>query len=103
MSSKFAIPNITIMSYLIITSELLGELTDEQKECISGGTDFKLGNTNFAERDSGVLESNASNPMSNSNFSFKLNRVIYTAGQELLGLGGKIPHNITTLPPPPIF
>jgi len=87
----------------IITSGFFGELSVQQQESIFGGADFKFSQTNFAEKDNISLQSNASNAMNNSNFSVNLNRIINTAGLDLLGLNSKIPENISTLPPPTIF
>ncbi len=91
------------MSHFMATSEIFRELSVQQQEQFFGGADFKLGNSNFAEKDQIVIQSNATNGTDNSNFSVNLSRIINTAVLDLLGLNGNIPNNISTLPPPSIF
>ncbi|MBD2385676.1 hypothetical protein H6G32_09710 [Cylindrospermum sp. FACHB-282] len=91
------------MSDQIIASELLVKLSVQEQELVSGGADFGLSNTNFAERVVFSLESTASTPLGSTTFSVGWDRSRNTAAQYLLGLGGTIPGNITALPPPPIL
>jgi hypothetical protein len=92
-----------IMSDQIMASELFVKLSGEEQELVSGGADFGLSNTNFAERAVFSLESAATTPLGSSTFSVGLDRAINTAAQYLLGLGGTIPENIAALPAPPIL
>ncbi|AFZ27614.1 hypothetical protein Cylst_5613 [Cylindrospermum stagnale PCC 7417] len=87
----------------IIASELFVELSVHEQELVSGGADFGLSSTNFAQKVVFSLESTASTPLGSNAYSLSWDQAINTAAQNLIGLGGSIPGKITALPPPPIL
>ena len=91
------------MSDEVIISQLFFEIFDEQQEFLIGGADYKLSNTNYAEKVVVSLDSTASSFVGNNKFSFGFDKSINTAAQDFLVFGGAVPENIPTLPPPPVF
>jgi hypothetical protein len=91
-----------IMSHEIMPSELLIALADEQQQLLSGGADFELSNSNFANRLSTVQGRTASGPGGSTGNSSAISNATNTAAQDFLGLGGDIPTGINPLSAPNI-
>ncbi|AFZ27617.1 hypothetical protein Cylst_5616 [Cylindrospermum stagnale PCC 7417] len=89
------------MSNPINASELFVALSDEQQQLLTGGADFELSNSNFANRINALRGSTASGPGGSFANSAATSNITNTAAQDFLGLGGLIPTDIGALPPPP--
>lgn len=89
------------MSNPINASELFVALSDEQQQLLTGGADFELSNSNFANRISALRGTTASGPGGSFANSAGTSNATNTAAQDFLGLGGLIPTDIGALPPPP--
>jgi len=75
------------MSNLIIVCDLLGNLSIQQQELLTGGADFELSGSNYANRLANLQGITASGPAGSIGASFGTTSAVNTASQDLLGLG----------------
>jgi hypothetical protein len=85
------------MSNQINTSDLFVALSDQQQEIVTGGADFELAASNYANKGSLLMGSSVSGPQGSSATSAGKSNTILTAGQDFLGLGGEIPTGVGAL------
>ncbi|WP_413171313.1 CTB family bacteriocin [Anabaena azotica] len=78
------------MSHQIISSELFVILSDEQQEFVTGGADFELAGSNFANRLANLQGTTASGPNGSTGNSIGTSSTVNTAAQDFLGLGAPI-------------
>jgi hypothetical protein len=83
----------------INTSDLLVALSDQQQEIVTGGADFELAASNFANKGSLLMGSSVSGPQGSSATSAGKSNTILTAGQDFLGLGADLPAGVGALGP----
>ena len=83
----------------INTSNLLVALSDQQQEIVTGGADFELAASNFANKASLLMGSSVSGPQGSSATSAGKSNTILTAGQDFLGLGADLPAGVGALGP----
>ncbi len=88
---------LIIMSNQINTSSLFLALSDQQQEIITGGADFELAASNYANKGSLLMGTSVSGPQGSSATSAGKANTILTAGQDFLGLGADPPAGIGTL------
>ncbi|MBD2385682.1 CTB family bacteriocin [Cylindrospermum sp. FACHB-282] len=91
------------MSNQMIVSKLFVVLSDEQQELLTGGADFELSNSNFANRLATLQGTTASGPGGSTGNSSAINNATNTAAQDFLGLGGTIPLGIGGLGAAPVL
>jgi len=87
------------MSNQINASNLLIALSDEQQEIVTGGADFELAGSNYANRGSALIGTSVSGPQGSTATSGGRTNNILTAAQDFLGLGGDVPAGIGALGP----
>lgn len=90
------------MSDPIISSESLIELSSQQQELLTGGADFELSGSNFANRLANLQGFTTSGPNGSTANSIGTTSAVNTAAQDLLGLGvAELPAGIGALGPAP--
>ncbi|MBK1988095.1 CTB family bacteriocin [Sphaerospermopsis aphanizomenoides BCCUSP55] len=87
----------------INNSDLFVALSDEQQELVTGGADFELAGSNYANKLSALRGAATSGPQGSTAVSVGASNAINTAAQDFLGLGGLIPPNVTPLGNAPSF
>ncbi len=87
------------MSNQINASGLLVALSDQQQEIITGGADFELAASNYANKGSLLMGSSVSGPQGSTASSAGKSNTILTAGQDFLGLGADLPAGVGALGP----
>jgi hypothetical protein len=87
------------MSNQINASNLFVALSDQQQEIVTGGADFELAASNYANKGSALLGTSISGPQGSSATSAGKANTILTAGQDFLGLGGDLPAGVGALGP----
>lgn len=87
------------MSNQINASDLFVALSDQQQEVLTGGADFELAATNYANKSSGLIGTSISGPQGSSATSAGKANTILTAGQDFLGLGAELPPGVGALGP----
>ncbi|WP_413171314.1 CTB family bacteriocin [Anabaena azotica] len=75
------------MSNQINASDLFVVLSDHQQEFVTGGADFELAGSNFANRLANLQGTTASGPNGSTGNSIGTSSAVNTAAQDLLGLG----------------
>jgi hypothetical protein len=75
------------MSNHIMTSEFLVALSDEQQALVTGGADFELSGSNYANRLASLQGFTTSGPNGSTGNSIGTTSAVNTAAQDLLGLG----------------
>ena len=88
-----------MMSNQINASNLFVALSDQQQEIVTGGADFELAASNYANKGSALLGTSISGPQGSSATSAGKANTILTAGQDFLGLGGDLPAGVGALGP----
>jgi hypothetical protein len=83
----------------INASDLLLGLSDQQQEVVTGGADFELAASNYANKGSLLMGSSVSGPQGSSATSACKSNTILTAGQDFLGLGAELPAGVGALGP----
>jgi hypothetical protein len=83
----------------INASDLFVALSDQQQELLTGGADFELAASNFANKTSLLMGSSVSGPQGSSASSAGKSNTILTAGQDFLGLGAELPAGVGALGP----
>jgi len=87
------------MANEIITWDLMEDLSPEKQELLTGGSDFELSGSNFANRLANLQGTTASGPAGSVGNSSALKNATVTAAQDYLGLGGSLPQNVGALGP----
>ena len=87
------------MSNQIGASEFFVSLSDGQQELLTGGSDFELSGSNFANRLANLQGTTTSGPAGSLGNSTALKNATTTASQDYLGLGGVLPTGIGALGP----
>jgi hypothetical protein len=91
-----------IMSHQITASELFVELCVQQQESITGGADFELSGSNYANRIVSLQGFTTSGPNGSTANSVGQTSAVNTASQDLLGLGvATLPTGLGALGPAP--
>jgi hypothetical protein len=80
-------------------SDLIVALSDQQQEIVTGGADFELAASNYANKGSLLMGSSVSGPQGSSATSAGKSNTILTAGQDFLGLGAELPVGVGALGP----
>ncbi|MBD2276868.1 CTB family bacteriocin [Aphanizomenon sp. UHCC 0183] len=80
-------------------SDLIVALSDQQQEIVTGGADFELASSNYANKGSLLMGSSVSGPQGSSATSAGKSNTILTAGQDFLGLGAEPPSTVGALGP----
>lgn len=80
-------------------SDLIVALSDQQQEIVTGGADFELAASNYANKGSALLGTSISGPQGSSATSAGKANTILTAGQDFLGLGAEPPSSVGALGP----
>ena len=83
----------------INASNLLVALSDQQQEIVTGGADFELAASNYANKGSVLMGTSVSGPQGSSATSAGRANTILTAGQDFLGLGADLPAGVGALGP----
>ena len=83
----------------INASDLLVALSDQQQEIVTGGADFELAASNYANKGSLLMGTSVSGPQGSSATSAGKANTILTAGQDFLGLGAEPPSTVGALGP----
>ncbi|HLP91361.1 MAG TPA: CTB family bacteriocin [Nostocaceae cyanobacterium] len=92
------------MSTQIMTSDLFVALSDEQQEVLTGGADFELAGSNYANRLASLQGFTSSGPNGSVGNSSGTTAAVNTAAQDLLGLGvPAIPPGIGALGAAPLL
>ncbi|MEA5618591.1 CTB family bacteriocin [Cronbergia sp. UHCC 0137] len=68
-------------------SDLFVALSNEQQEFLTGGADFELAGSNYANRLASLQGTTASGPAGSTGNSIGTTSAVNTAAQDLLGLG----------------
>jgi hypothetical protein len=92
-----------IMSVHIIISNLLADLSEQQQEILTGGTEFELSGSNFANRLVVLRGSVFSGPNGSFANSSGQSSQVNTAAQDLLGLGAPSIPNFPALGSAPVL
>jgi len=87
------------VSNQINASDLLVALSDQQQEIVTGGADFELAASNYANKGSLLMGTSVSGPQGSSANSAGKANTILTAGQDFLGLGAEPPAGVGALGP----
>jgi len=85
------------MSNQITACDLLMILSDENQELLTGGSDFELSGSNFANRLASLHGTTASGPSGSVGSSNALKNATATASQDFLGLGAPLPPTVGAL------
>lgn len=91
------------MSHQMITSELYVGLSDEQQEVVTGGADFELAGSNYANRLSNLQGFTTSGPNGSVANSMATTSAVNTAAQDFLGLGAPSVPTIGALGAAPVL
>ncbi|MEA5579366.1 CTB family bacteriocin [Anabaena sp. UHCC 0451] len=91
------------MSIQINASDLCVALSDDQQELISGGADFELAGSNYANRLANLQGTTASGPNGSTGNSIGTSSAVNTAAQDLLGLGAPMIPEVGALGAAPIL
>jgi hypothetical protein len=91
------------MSHQIISSELFVVLSDEVQEFVTGGADFELAGSNFANRLANLQGTTASGPNGSTGSSIGTSSAVNTAAQDFLGLGAPIVPQVAALGAAPVI
>jgi hypothetical protein len=70
-----------------MTSDLFVALSNEQQQLVTGGADFELSGSNYANRLASLQGFTASGPAGSTGNSIGTTSAVNTAAQDLLGLG----------------
>ncbi|HLP91362.1 MAG TPA: CTB family bacteriocin [Nostocaceae cyanobacterium] len=88
----------------VIQSDLFVALSDEQQEVLTGGADFELAGSNYANRLANLQGFTSSGPAGSTGNSIGTTSAVNTAAQDLLGLGvPALPGGIGGLGPAPVL
>ncbi len=77
------------MSYQIIASELLLDLSDEQQQLLAGGIDTENSRSNYAQNQGFIQGTTSSGPQGSSSNSLANKSNLNTGAQDTLSLGGE--------------
>jgi hypothetical protein len=88
------------MANEIVTWDLMEDISPEKQELLTGGSDFELSGSNFANRGINLQGTTASGPAGSVGNSSALKNATVTAAQDYLGLGGSLPQNVAALGSP---
>jgi hypothetical protein len=91
------------MSHQIISSELFVILSDEAQEFVTGGADFELAGSNYANRTANLQGTTASGPNGSFGNSVGTSSAVNTAAQDFLGLGAPIIPEVAALGAAPVI
>ncbi|MCM0591875.1 MAG: CTB family bacteriocin [Gloeotrichia echinulata IR180] len=92
------------MSNPIIASDLFTELSNGQQEVVTGGADFELSGSNYANRLANLQGFTTSGPNGSGASSIGQTSAVNTASQDLLGLGvAQLPTGIGALGGAPVL
>ena len=91
------------MSHQMITSQLCVALSDEQQEVVTGGIDFELAGSNYANRTANLRGFTTSGPYGSFANSSGTNSEVNTAGQDFLVLGAPSVPAVAALGAAPIL
>jgi hypothetical protein len=91
------------MSNQINTSDLFLALSDYQQELVTGGADFELAGSNYANRTANLQGTTASGPNGSTGNSIGTVSAVNTAAQDFLGLGAPIVPEIGALGAAPVL
>ncbi|MEB3148902.1 MAG: CTB family bacteriocin [Sphaerospermopsis sp.] len=78
-------------------------LSDEAQEFITGGADFELAGSNFANRLANLQGTTASGPNGSTGDSIGTSSAVNTAAQDFLGLGAPIVPQVAALGAAPVI
>jgi hypothetical protein len=91
------------MSNQINASDLFVALSDEAQEFVTGGADFELAGSNFANRVANLQGTTASGPNGSTGNSIGTSNAVNTAAQDFLGLGAPIVPQVAALGSAPVL
>jgi hypothetical protein len=91
------------MSNQINASDLFVVLSDHQQEFVTGGADFELAGSNFANRLANLQGTTASGPNGSTGNSIGTSSAVNTAAQDFLGLGAPIVPQVAALGAAPVL
>lgn len=91
------------MSIEINKSDLLFTLSDQQQELVTGGADFELAGSNYANRTANLQGTTASGPNGSTGNSIGTVSAVNTAAQDFLGLGAPIVPDVAALGAAPVL
>jgi hypothetical protein len=84
-------------------SDLFVVLSDHQQEFLTGGADFELAGSNYANRLANLQGTTASGPAGSTGNSIGTTSAVNTAAQDLLGLGAPTVPTVGALGAAPIL
>ena len=88
---------ITQVRLIIVSNQMLTVLSDQEQELLTGGADFELAASNYANKGSLLMGTSASGPQGSTATSAGKANTILTAGQDFLGLGTEPPAGVGAL------
>ncbi|MBE9055596.1 CTB family bacteriocin [Sphaerospermopsis sp. LEGE 08334] len=91
------------MSNQINAADLFVVLSDEAQEFITGGADFELAGSNFANRLANLQGTTASGPNGSTGDSIGTSSAVNTAAQDFLGLGAPLVPQVAALGAAPVL
>ena len=91
------------MSDQINASDLFVALSDDQQKFLTGGADFELAGSNYANRLANLQGTTASGPAGSTGNSIGTTSAVNTAAQDLLGLGAPTVPTVGALGAAPIL
>jgi hypothetical protein len=91
------------MSNQINNSDLFIALSDYQQELVTGGADFELAGSNYANRTANLQGTTASGPNGSTGNSIGTVSAVNTAAQDFLGLGAPIVPDVAALGAAPVL
>jgi hypothetical protein len=91
------------MSDQINTSDLFVALSDHQQKFLTGGADFELAGSNYANRLANLQGTTASDPAGSAGNSIGTTYAVNTAVQDFLGLGAPAVPTVGALGAAPIL
>ena len=80
-----------------MSNQMLTVLSDQEQELLTGGADFELAASNYANKGSLLMGNSTSGPQGSTATSAGKANTILTAGQDLLGLGAEPPAGVGAL------
>lgn len=91
------------MSNQINAADLFVVLSDESQEFVTGGADFELAGSNFANRLANLQGTTASGPNGSTGDSIGTSSAVNTAAQDFLGLGAPLVPQVGALGAAPVI
>jgi len=82
-----------------VSNQMITVLSDQEQELLTGGADFELASSNYANKGSLLMGTSASGPHGSTATSGGKANTILTAGQDFLGLGAEPPAGVGALGP----